>query len=115
MSLGIKKGDIVEVISGNQKYDPTEKKRGKVVKVLRQEERVLIENINKRYKHLKPSQANPKGGRIEKEMPLHISNVMLVCPSCSKTTRIKTRLKDDGSKMRFCMRCDAEIASKADN
>ena len=109
MSLKIKKGDIVEVISGSAKYDPEAKKRGRVIKVLKDKNRILVEEVNKRFKHMRPSAQNPKGGRIEREMSLALSNVMLVCPACGKTTRVKARTAEDGSKARYCMRCDKTI------
>ena len=111
MSLKIKKGDLVEVISGNARFAPENKKRGKVIRIYPETNRVLIENINMRYKHLRPSNMNPKGGRMEKEAPVHVSNVMLVCPACSSTTRVKTRKNDDGKKVRYCMHCDKNIES----
>ena len=112
MSLNIKRGDIVEVISGSVRFQAQDKKRGRVMKVLRDKGKVLIEDINKVYKHMRPSAMNPKGGRIEKENPLSISNVMLVCSSCSKTTRVKSRKDDSGKKVRFCMHCDQTIDYK---
>jgi len=111
MSLKIRKGDTVEVISGSARFAPENKKRGKVVKVYPDTERVLIENINMIFKHLKPSSMNQKGGRIEKEAPVHVSNVMLVCPACSKTTRVKIRKDDKGDKSRYCMHCDENIGT----
>ncbi len=109
MSLKIKKGDLVEVISGSAKYDPQAKKRGRVIKVLTDKNKILVEEINKRFKHMRPSSQNPKGGRVEREMPLALSNVMLVCPACDKTTRVKARKAEDGTKARYCMRCEKTI------
>jgi large subunit ribosomal protein L24 len=109
MSLTIRKGDLVEVISGSARFAPKNKKQGRVIRVYPDKERVLIENINMKYKHMRPSNMNPKGGRVEKEAPVHISNVMLVCPECSKTTRVKARKDDKGSKVRYCMHCDNTI------
>ena len=112
MSLKIKRGDIVEVISGSVRFQAQDKKRGRVMRVLHEKNKVLVEDLNKVFKHMKPSSMNPKGGRIEKENPLPISNVMLVCPSCSKTTRVKSRKIDSGKKVRFCMHCDQNIEYK---
>lgn len=111
MSLKIRTGDTVEVISGSARFAPETKKRGKVVRVYADTDRVLIENINMIYKHLRPSNMNPKGGRVEKEAPVHVSNVMLVCPACSKTTRIKVRKDDKGNKERYCMHCNEAIGT----
>jgi large subunit ribosomal protein L24 len=113
MSLKIKKGDTVEVISGKHKFDAKEKKRGKVRKVIRNKQggsvKLIVENINMAYKHMKPSQMNPKGGRIEKESPIAADKTMLVCPSCDATTRIKVRDNAKGARVRYCMRCDKDI------
>jgi large subunit ribosomal protein L14 len=112
--LGIKKGDTVEVISGSDRYksDPSQK-RGVVRRIVDDKKtgsrKVLVENINMVFKHMKPSQMNPKGGRIEKESPLPVSKVMLVCPGCSKTTRVKVRNDESGVKTRYCMHCDKNI------
>jgi large subunit ribosomal protein L24 len=112
MSLKIRKGDVVEVISGSARFQAQDKKRGRVIKVIPGKNKVLVEEINKVYKHMRPSAMNPKGGRIEKESPLPLSNVMLVCSSCSKTTRIKSRKDDSGEKARYCMHCDQKIEYK---
>jgi len=88
----VKKGDEVEVIAGNDKG-----KRGRVLLVKPNEERVLVEGINMRIHHDKPSQDNPKGGRIEREMPIHISNVMVVDPNTGEPSRVgRKRLDEDG-------------------
>jgi len=60
-------------------------------------------------KHTRPSQKNPQGGIQEKELPLHISKVMLVCPQCKKPTRVGKRVLDDGSRVRYCKRCSEVI------
>lgn len=88
----VKKGDEVEVIAGNDKG-----KRGRVLLVKPNEERVLVEGINMRIHHDKPSQDNPKGGRIEREMSIHISNVMVIDPNTGEPSRIgRKRLDEDG-------------------
>jgi len=112
MSLRIRKGDTVEVIAGSARFAPRDKRRGRVIKVYPSKQRILVEGINMRYKHVRPSPSNPRGGRIEKEAPIHISNVMLVCPSCDKTTRVKVRFDDDGRKVRYCMHCREAIAGR---
>ncbi len=81
--LHIRKGDLVEVISGNDRG-----KRGKVLRVFPDRGRVLIEGINMRTKHQKPTQENPQGGRMKQEMPIHISNVLPVDPVSDQATRI---------------------------
>jgi len=88
----VKKGDEVEVIAGNDKG-----KTGRVLMVMPQEERVIVEGINMRIHHDKPSQQNPRGGRIEREEPIHISNVMVIDPTTGEPTRIgRKRIEEDG-------------------
>ncbi len=101
MQLRIKKGDTVEAIYGKEKG-----KRGKVLKVLSSKgsSYVLVESINMIKKHMKPSQKNKEGGILEREGRLHISNVSMVCPKCSKATRVGVQGSDD-KKMRYCKKC----------
>ena len=87
----IKKGDTVMVIAGESKGDS-----GRVIRVIPKQNRAVVEGINMVFKHQKPSAANPQGGRMEMEAPLHISNLMLVDPKSGEPTRIG-RKKDDGS------------------
>lgn len=94
--LHIRKGDTVEVISGNDKG-----KRGKVLMVFPKKLRVLVEGINIRIKHQKPSQEHPQGGRLEKEMPIHISNVLPVDPVSDEATRIGRKLITEAGKERW--------------
>lgn len=108
MKFKIKKGDTVEVISG-RKADKGE--RGEVIKVYTDKERVAVQGINIRKKHQGQVQAGGRTmtpGIIEFEGPIHISNVMLVCPSCGKATRVGITRKD-GEVHRVCKRCDALI------
>jgi large subunit ribosomal protein L24 len=104
----IRKGDTVEVISG-RKADKGE--QGEVIKVYRETRRVTVQGINIRKKHQGQIQAQGRTmapGIIEFEGPIHISNVMLVCPSCGKATRVGITRKD-GEGHRVCKRCDALI------
>lgn len=112
--MHIKLNDTVEVITGADSYigkDANGKKalRGKVLKVYPDAGKVLVEGAAKVYKHVKPSQKNPRGGKLSKEMPIDISNVMLVCPECKSRTKTGAKKKDDGSKVRFCKSCGADI------
>jgi len=102
----IKKDDKVKVIAGKDKG-----KIGKVLKVIRKKNRVLVENVNMVKRHAKPSAQNRQGGIIEGEAPIHWSNLMLMCGKCMAPTRIKIRLLDDGKKVRACSKCD-EIVDK---
>ena len=104
--MRIKKGDEVEVIAGKDIG-----KRGEVLSVDREKERVMVEGINIVHRHTKPSREMQQGGIIENEAPIHVSNVQLVCPGCGETTRIGADFLDDGTKVRICKKCD-DIISK---
>ncbi|PNU21608.1 50S ribosomal protein L24 [Geothermobacter hydrogeniphilus] len=102
----VKKDDTVMVIAGKEKG-----KTGKVMRIIADSNRVVVENLNMVKRHTRPSQTNQDGGIVEKEAPLAISNVMLVCASCNKPTRTGVRVLDDGAKVRFCKKCN-EIVDK---
>lgn len=90
--LHVKKGDNVKVIAGNDRG-----KEGRVLVVFPKKDRVLVEGINMRIHHEKPSQQNPQGGRMEREAPIHISNVMVIDPNTGEPTRIgRKRIEEDG-------------------
>ena len=99
-SLHVKKGDLVQIISGKDKG-----KKGKIILVNASASKVVVEKINMVKKHQKPTDANPQGGIIEKESPINASNVMIICPSCNRPVRIKKRTLDDGKKVRVCVKC----------
>lgn len=94
--LHVKKGDKVVVIAGKDKA-----KTGKVLVVFPKEERVIVEGVNIVKRHTKPNPVNPEGGIIEKEAPIHISNVQLADPKSGKPTRIGHKLLQDGTKVRY--------------
>jgi len=98
--MKIVKNDIVLVISGNYKG-----KRGKVLKVFPKKHRVIVEGVNFIKRHTKPTQKNPQGGIVEKEAPIHVSNLMVVCPKCDTPTRLGRKILEDGKKVRICMNC----------
>lgn len=104
MSLGIKKEDTVHVTTGKYKG-----KNGRVLRVDRTGGKILIEKINIIKKHMKPNKTYAQGGIIEKEAPIHISNVMLVCPRCSKPTRIGVTVLESGDRQRTCKKCKEVI------
>lgn len=104
MKLKIKKGDMVKVIAGKELG-----KEGKVFGVLSVNGRILVEKLNLVKRHTKPTQKQQQGGIIEKESPIHISNVMLLCPKCNKTTRVGYKMLKDGNKMRQCKKCGEVI------
>ena len=103
-SLKIKKDDKVMVIAGKEKG-----KIGTVLKVDREKLKVVVEKVNVVKRHTKPSQNAPQGGIVEKEAPLHISNVMLICSKCAQPTRVGKRVLEDGRKVRFCKKCNEII------
>lgn len=99
MGLKIKKGDMVEVIAGEEKG-----KRGKVLRTIADKDRTVIEKVNMVKRHMKPTQ-NSKGGIVEKEAGVHVSNVAIVCSACDKPVRMKAKMLDDGTKARSCVKC----------
>lgn len=100
MGLGIRKNDMVVVISGDEKG-----KKGRVLSVYPKKERLLVERINIIKRHMKPSRKYAQGGIIEKEAPIHRSNVILLCPKCDKPTKIGHRILEGGTKVRVCKKC----------
>jgi large subunit ribosomal protein L24 len=108
MKLKIRKGDQVEVISGRSE---DRGKRGEVIKVDADANRVVVNGVNIRSKHQRQVQSqgrtiNP--GIVRFEAPVHVSNVMLVCPKCNKPTRVSVN-RDSGSAIRFCKKCESSI------
>ncbi len=102
--LHVKKDDMVEIIAGKERG-----KTGKVLRVFPAKGRVVVESLNVIKRHTRPNQLNPDGGIVEKEAPLSISNVMLVCGSCNQATRTGIRMLEDGSKARYCKKCNASV------
>jgi len=101
----IKRDDLVLVIAGKDKG-----RRGKVLRVFPRRSRVMVENVNVVKRHQRPTQTI-QGGIIEKEAPIHLSNVMLICPKCGESTRVGFKFLQDGRKVRSCKKCD-EIIDK---
>ena len=100
----IKKDDKVKIVTGKETG-----KIGKVLKVNRKKERILIENINIIKRHTRPSAQNKQGGIVESEAPIHWSNVMLMCSKCLTPVRIKLQRLEDGKKKRVCRKCNELI------
>jgi len=94
--MNVKVNDIVLVVTGDDRGQ-----RGKVLSVDHETRKVLVEGVNRVYKHVRRSQKNPQGGRLSKEMPVSVSNVMLICPKTNEPTRVGVRYLDDGSKERY--------------
>ena len=103
-SMNIKKGDTVRVLSGKDKG-----KEGEVVRSLPSKQRVVVEKVNMVKKAMRPTQQNPQGGITTVEAPLHVSNVMLVCPNCKEATRTSKRVNEQGKKVRVCKKCGKDI------
>jgi len=96
MAMHIRKGDRVAVIAGADRG-----KTGEVLRVNAAARKVLVQGVNRVYRHLRPSRQNPQGGRIQKEMPIDISNVLPIDPKTNQPTRVGFRIAEDGSKERF--------------
>ncbi|HEY4309555.1 MAG TPA: 50S ribosomal protein L24 [Pirellulales bacterium] len=106
--MHIRVGDTVEVICGDGRGQ-----QSKVLSVDHSAGKAIVEGVNRVYKHMRRSQRNPQGGRLSKEMPVQLSNVMLVCPGCGKASRTGARRANDGSKERFCKKCGANAGQIA--
>lgn len=100
----IKKNDVVQVIAGKDKG-----KSGKVMRVIPKKDRAIVEKINMVKRHMKPSQQTRQGGILEKEAPIAVSNLMLVCSKCTDPTRVGYKILDDDRKVRFCKKCGEVI------
>ncbi len=104
--LHVKKDDLVMVIAGKEKG-----KSGKIVRVLPERGQVVVESLNVVKRHTRPTRTNNQGGIIEKEAPFDASNVQILCKGCNKPSRTGIRVLEDGSKARFCKKCN-EILDK---
>lgn len=120
MKLKIKKGDKVQIILGKDRLKKTKKgektlkaNQGKVIQVMPGVGKVVIEGLNVRIKHVRPKKAGEQGQKIEMPIPMDISNVILVCPRCSKTTRVGFKISKSQSgkvkKVRVCKKCNETI------
>lgn len=104
--MHVHKNDSVVVIAGNART-----KRGKVLKVFPDKGRVIVEGVNIMKRHTRPTQKNIQGGIVQREAPISISNVMIVCPKCSTPTRVGYKLVSDAAtgrthRMRVCRKCE---------
>jgi large subunit ribosomal protein L24 len=99
----IKKGDMVQIIAGREKG-----KTGKVLRVVRSNNRIVVEKLNLVKRHTKPTQGNPQGGILEKEGSLSYSNVLLLCPKCNKGVRVARKVEGD-KKLRVCKKCGETV------
>lgn len=101
--MKIKKGDNVEVITGNDKG-----KRGEVIKVIPKENKVIVRGINLRSKSIKPRTQQEQGGIIKVECPINVSKIALVCPKCDKPVRVGYKMVK-GEKIRICKKCETPL------
>ena len=104
MKLHIKKGDMVQVIAGDNKG-----KQGKVLKVEVEKQRAIVEGVNLVKKATKPNAQNPQGGIVEKEAPIHISNMQVLDPKSGKPTRVGRKKNDKGKLVRVAVKSGEEI------
>ena len=102
--MKLRKGDQVAILTGKERG-----KKGKILRVFPTENRLIIEGLNFSKVYLRPSQQNPKGGISQVEGKLNLSNVQLICPKCSKPTRIGYQFLSDGTKQRICKKCNEII------
>ena len=102
--MHIRRDDTVEVVAGDDKGV-----RGRVLRVEPRKDRAIIEGVNRVFRHLKRSRKNPQGGRLEIEAPIRLSNLLPVCPKCSKATRVGSRRDEAGKKFRVCRQCGQDI------
>ncbi|MEI7780726.1 MAG: 50S ribosomal protein L24 [Planctomycetota bacterium] len=100
----IRSGDLVEVKTGNSRGT-----RAKVLSVQPEKGKLVVEGVNRVYRHVKRSQKNQQGGRLSKEMPIDASNVLAVCTACTKATRFGVKVAADGGRSRVCRKCGADL------
>jgi large subunit ribosomal protein L24 len=98
--FSLKKNDLVMVIAGKEKG-----KSGRILKVFPRKNRALIEKVNFVKKHTRPSGQTRQGGIVEREAPIHVSNVMVICEKCNLPIRVGKKILDDGKKVRVCKKC----------
>ncbi len=104
----LKKDDQVEVIAGKDKG-----RVGKILKVIPADDQAVVEKINMIKRHTKPTEMNQQGQIVEREAPIHVSNLQLICPECTKTGRVGKKFLEDGTKVRFCKSCGEALDGNA--
>lgn len=100
LRIRLRKNDLVEVTAGKEQG-----KTGKILKVLREKNQVVLEKVNMIKRHTRPSPSTGQGGIVEKEAPIHASKVKLVCPKCATATRFRLTQTGEGKKARVCLKC----------
>lgn len=109
--IDIKRDDMVQVIAGKDRSLRGRPRRGKVIGVLPKEQRLIVEGVNIIKRAVRQTQKMRQGGIVQSPGPVHISNVMLVCPACERPVRISHRFLESGRKVRYCRKCDRQIDS----
>jgi large subunit ribosomal protein L24 len=104
--MKVVKSDNVIIVTGNYKG-----KKGKVLKVFPKENRVIVEGVNFMKRHTRPTQKNQQGGIIEKEAPIHISNLMVICPKCGAPSRLGRKMLENKKYVRVCKSCGEMLVS----
>src|SRR5437764_5447554 len=102
--MNIRKDDTVQVITGDDRGTTA-----RVLRVLPTEGKIVVEGVNRVYRHLKPNRRNAQGGRLSKEMPIDVSNVLLFCQTCRRGRRIGRRYTAEGRKERYCKKCGTAL------
>jgi large subunit ribosomal protein L24 len=103
--LKIRKGDRVRVLTGKDRG-----KEGEVMRAIPAQRKLIVEGVNVAKKHQGPTRSTQQGGIIDRDMPLPVANVALVCPACGEPTRVGYKFDDSGQKVRVCKKCGGEIA-----
>lgn len=103
--MKIRKGDRVEVLTGKDRG-----KQAEVTFAFPAEGKVIVDGANVAKRHQKPTRSTRQGGIIDKEMPMRVDNVAVICPSCQKPTRVGFRFDPDGSKIRICRKCEGDLS-----
>ncbi len=104
MACNVRKGDKVMVLAGEDRG-----KTGEVLRVDTKNSKVLVQGVNRVYRHMRPSRQYPQGGRIQKEMPIHLSNVLPVDPSTNRPTRVRFQVRPDGTKERVAAKSKTSL------
>ncbi len=107
VKMRIRRNDIVKIIKGKDRG-----KVGKVIRVLPEKGKIIVEKVNVVKRHVRPSNVNPQGGIIEKETPIFATNAMIMCDKCNKPVRVGYRITEAGEKFRFCKSCEETIEAK---
>lgn len=108
-TIPIKEGDEVLIIAGKDRSYKGNERRGRVLEAHPDEERIIVEGINMQRQAMRQSQQVRQAGIVERPGPIHVSNVMLICPNCDSPTRIGHRFRQYGDKVRVCKQCDNDI------